>query len=113
MDKAGLPAATVNRLIRLASFQNPEFYRFQAMRLSTFGKPRIICCTEDTGTRISLPRGCLPALGSFLESSGALVEVVDDRFEGVPLKGTFESELSCQQKQALTAILEIFRVRPA
>ena len=36
-----------NVLVRLAAFQNPEFYRAQAMRLPTFGKPRIIACAED------------------------------------------------------------------
>jgi hypothetical protein len=32
-DKARLPQSLANRLIRLAAFQNPEFYRAQAMRL--------------------------------------------------------------------------------
>jgi hypothetical protein len=43
-EKKNLPPAMLNRLLRLAAFQNPEFYRAQAMRLSTFGKPRIISC---------------------------------------------------------------------
>ena len=29
-----------NRLLRMAAFQNPEFYKAQAMRLSTYGTPR-------------------------------------------------------------------------
>jgi hypothetical protein len=48
-----------NRLIRLAAFQNPEFYKAQAMRFSTFGKPRIISCCEDFPKHLALPRGCL------------------------------------------------------
>jgi len=35
-----------NRLLRLAAFQNTEFYKAQAMRLSTYGKPRIIGCAS-------------------------------------------------------------------
>jgi len=31
--KADLPQPLANRLIRLAAFQNPEFYKAQAMRL--------------------------------------------------------------------------------
>jgi hypothetical protein len=54
-----LPAALRNRLLRLAAFQNPEFYRAQAMRLPTFGKPRIISCAEEHPLHIGLPRGCL------------------------------------------------------
>jgi len=43
----GLPPGLRNRLLRLAAFQNPEFYKAQAMRLPTYDKPRIIACAED------------------------------------------------------------------
>ena len=36
----------VAALVRVAAFQNPEFYQVQAMRLPTYGKPRIISCAE-------------------------------------------------------------------
>ena len=36
-----LPPGLVNRLVRLAAFQNPAFYTAQAMRRSTFGIPRV------------------------------------------------------------------------
>ena len=42
VPKAHLPAGLHNRLVRLAAFQNPEFYKAQAMRLPTYGKPRVI-----------------------------------------------------------------------
>jgi hypothetical protein len=45
-DRKDVPPALVPRLARLAAFQNPEFYRAQAMRLPTHGKPRIISCAE-------------------------------------------------------------------
>src|SRR6202171_6454014 len=47
IEKKDLPSAMLDRLIRIAAFQNPEFYRAQAMRLSTYGKPRVISCSED------------------------------------------------------------------
>ena len=59
LAREALPAALRNRLLRLAAFQNPEFYQAQAMRLPTFGKPRIISCAEDHPLHIGLPRGCL------------------------------------------------------
>lgn len=40
--KKGLPAAMLNRLLRIAAFQNPEFHKAQSMRLSTYEKPRVI-----------------------------------------------------------------------
>ncbi|HTD75368.1 MAG TPA: DEAD/DEAH box helicase family protein [Steroidobacteraceae bacterium] len=52
IDRTALPPSMVARLIRLAAFQNPEFYRAQAMRLSTFGKPRIISCALLPGKTV-------------------------------------------------------------
>ena len=40
--KQDLPPGIVTWLMRLAAFQNPEFYRAQAMRLPTYGTPRIV-----------------------------------------------------------------------
>jgi hypothetical protein len=45
--KDGLPPGLRNRLLRVAAFQNPEFYKVQAMRLPTYDKPRIIGCADD------------------------------------------------------------------
>ena len=42
VEKAGLPPALIDRLLRLAAFQNPEFYKAQAIRLPAYDKPRII-----------------------------------------------------------------------
>lgn len=39
IETKGCPDIMLNRLKRLAAFQNPEFYKAQAMRLSTFDKP--------------------------------------------------------------------------
>ena len=60
--KEGLPPGLRNRLLRLAAFQNPEFYKAQAMRLPTYDKPRIIACAEDHPQHVGLPRGCLDDL---------------------------------------------------
>ncbi|HEY2467306.1 MAG TPA: hypothetical protein VGI45_05640 [Terracidiphilus sp.] len=57
VEKNELPSAMLNRLLRLAAFQNPEFYKAQAMRLPTFNKPRVIACGEDLANYIALPRG--------------------------------------------------------
>jgi hypothetical protein len=47
IEKAGLPQTLMNRLIRLAAFQNPDFYKAQAMRMSTWDKPRVIGRAEN------------------------------------------------------------------
>lgn len=40
VEKAGLPSALLNQVKRLASLQNPEFYKKQSLRLSTALTPR-------------------------------------------------------------------------
>jgi superfamily II DNA or RNA helicase len=106
VEKAGLPPAFINRLIRLAAFQNPEFYNAQAMRLSTFGKPRIIACAGELPVQISLPRGVLQELLQLLETHGIAAEISDQRFAGVPLDAQFNGELWPIQKQAAITLSE-------
>jgi superfamily II DNA or RNA helicase len=85
VDRAGLPSAIVARLIRLAAFQNPEFYRAQAMRLPTFGKPRIISCAELHLRHVGLPRGCLDEVLELIKVLGTEAEIRDLRAAGNPL----------------------------
>lgn len=105
VDKSGLPNVLINRLIRLAAFQNPEFYRAQAMRLSTFGKPRIISCAEDFPKHIGLPRGCVEDVKALLTSSNVKFEVEDKRFAGVAISADFQGKLAARQQEAATALL--------
>jgi superfamily II DNA or RNA helicase len=94
-----------NRLLRLAAFQNPEFYRAQAMRLSTFDKPRIIACAEDHPQHIGLPRGCLEDLRHTLIDLGINPIVRDERCAGSDLAVTFQGELRPEQRSAVDALL--------
>ncbi len=55
--KAELPQPLSNRLIRLAAFQHPEFYKAQAMRMPVWTNPRIIACAYNLSQYIGLPRG--------------------------------------------------------
>ena len=48
VEKKDLPPAMLNRLLRLAAFQNPEFYKAQAMRLPTYDKPRVIAAARNS-----------------------------------------------------------------
>jgi superfamily II DNA or RNA helicase/very-short-patch-repair endonuclease len=105
LRKAGLTPALTGRLLRLAAFQNPEFYRAQAMRLNTFGKPRVICCAEDTPDFLALPRGCLEALYALLKANGIRAIVRDERVRGTPLDVRFQGELRPEQRQAAQAML--------
>ena len=100
ISKENLPPSLRNALIRLAAFQNPEFYRQQAMRLPTFGMPRIIGCAEDHGQYIGLPRGCLEDLQSLLTANRIALKLQDKRNEGSPLSVTFQGQLRPEQQLA-------------
>jgi superfamily II DNA or RNA helicase/very-short-patch-repair endonuclease len=105
IPKESLPPALRNRLIRLAAFQNPEFYKAQAMRLPTYGKPRIIACAEDYPKHIGLPRGCMDDLLQCLADLNITPAVRDQRNTGQPLDATFHGELSAEQIAAAQAML--------
>ncbi len=103
--KQGLHPGLRNRLLRLAAFQNPEFYKAQAMRLSTYSKPRVIACAEDLPHHIGLPRGCLDDVRKTLTDLGVRTAIRDERRDGSRLEVKFQGELRQQQKAAADAML--------
>ena len=105
-EKAQLPQALANRLIRLAAFQNPEFYMAQAMRMSVWDKPRVIGCAENYPQHIALPRGCLDAALSLLRDNGIACDLKDERFSGTSLAVAFVGTLRIDQETAVSAMLQ-------
>jgi very-short-patch-repair endonuclease len=105
VPKQGLNPGLRNRLLRLAAFQNPEFYKAQAMRLSTYNKPRVVACAEDLPHHIGLPRGCLDDVRKTLTDLGIRMAIRDERRDGSRLEVTFQGELRHEQKAAADAML--------
>lgn len=102
--KENLVPGLRNRLLRLAAFQNPEFYRAQAMRLPAYNKPRIVSCAEDHPKHFALPRGCLDEVRQMLEALHIRPEIRDERYGGVPLKLSFRGVLRPEQQAAAEAL---------
>jgi superfamily II DNA or RNA helicase len=105
IDKTHLPSPLINQIKRIAAFQNPEFYKKQAFRLSTAMTPRIIACAEDHKNHVSLPRGCLEELKQLLEEYGINISLDDIRTEGVPVNVEFKGKLSNDQDKAAKSLL--------
>jgi superfamily II DNA or RNA helicase len=105
VDRTKLPPTLVNRIVRLAAFQNPEFYAAQAMRLPTFGKPRIISCAELFPKHVALPRGCLDDLLGLLADVGISAEPRDERQSGQPVPTRFLGKLTPEQEEAAANLL--------
>ena len=104
IEKKGLPSSMLNRLLRLAAFQNPEFYKAQAMRLSTFDKPRVIACGEELTDHVALPRACLSEAVALLEAHAVQAEIEDERFIGTAIEAEFRGRLRPLQREAASAL---------
>ena len=106
LEKEKLSGPLRNRIIRLAAFQNPEFYKSQAMRLSTYGKPRIISCCEEFPKHLALPRGCLEELNKLFDALKIKSQIEDERNIGIPIKPIFKGRLRPDQQKAAEELLK-------
>jgi len=104
IPREGLPSALITRLLRVAAFQNPEFFAAQAMRRPTFATPRIIACAELTSRHVALPRGCFDAVLKLFASLRVAVSVEDHRFEGPKIPFSFIGQLRPEQELAVSAL---------
>ncbi|KUK64104.1 MAG: Type III restriction protein res subunit [Desulfofundulus kuznetsovii] len=105
VEKSGISSPALNALKRLAAFRNPEFYKAQAMRLSTFDKPRIISCSYETGQYLCLPRGLEDDVCELLEDNGVRIQFNDETNKGRKLDVRFKGDLRGEQQQAADALL--------
>lgn len=104
-EKAQLPQPLTNRLVRLAAFQNPKFYRAQAMRFPIWDIPRVIGCAENFPKHIALPRGCIESVQQLLRENKVALQLRDERFAGDPLDVRFTGTLRPDQQTAADAML--------
>jgi len=105
IEKKDLPPAMLNRLLRLAAFQNPEFYKAQAMRLSAWNKPRVIACGQDFPLHVAVPRGCLAEALGLLTAHGIKAEMRDERCLGAAIEAEFRGQLRELQEEAVNQIV--------
>ena len=103
INKTGFSARALNRLKRLAAFKNPEFYKAQAMRLSTWDKPRIITISDETEQYLCLPRGCKNEVEALLD--GTPIQWQDERNMGRHIDVEFNGTLRDEQDIALKAMV--------
>jgi superfamily II DNA or RNA helicase len=101
VPKSGISAKALNRIKRLAAFKNPEFYKAQAMRLSTFNKPRIISCADKTRDYMCLPRGCEQDLNNLLDEIKVKSTWIDKTNAGREIDVTFNGALREEQPFAV------------
>jgi len=98
---AEISQRALNRLKRLASFKNPEFYKKQAMRMSTYGHDRIISCADERSGYLCLPRGCEAELKAVFDEYKIDVRFMDKSNSGRPIDVSFKGQLRDEQAMAL------------
>jgi len=106
IKKVSLSPKAQNVIRRLVAFSNPEFYRKQRQRLSTYDQPRIITTHQEDDDYLSIPRGALPALVELLDSADALYSILDKTSPGKPINVRFTGELRDDQQQAAASLLD-------
>lgn len=104
VPKEGISQSGMNKIKRLASFKNPEFYKAQAMRMSTYDKPRIISIADENERYIMLPRGCQESLEQLLAEHSSKLFTEDRRFGGRNIDVQFSGMLRPEQRQAINAL---------
>lgn len=101
----GIPGIVVSALKHAASVSNPEFYRKQAQRLSTFGTPRLVTCFERDDTELRLPRGLLDEVRAVLSDAGFVVDLRQDSNARAPINARFTGTLRPEQDGAVRELL--------
>ncbi|NDY71467.1 helicase [Desulfobacter hydrogenophilus] len=104
IEKTGLSQKALNTLKRYAAFKNPVFYKAQAMRKSTFGKPRVISCSDDYKNHLALPRGCECDIKSLFKKNNVTLIQEDESNPGKAINVEFRGELRDEQQLAIDAL---------
>ena len=104
--KTEVKPRSLNRIRRMATFSNPQFYKMQAMRYSTKQIPRRIQCFRDLEEYVTLPRGCLVELEEKLKAGGISYCIEDCRTTGRSITVSFQGTLQPEQEKAAATMLE-------
>lgn len=106
VDKVGISARALNQFKRIASFNNPDFFKTQAVRMPTYDKPRVICGFDETEDALVLPRGCEENLLDMLRQKNIKVTVQDKRNSGRSIDVIFNGKLRDEQIPAASELLK-------
>ncbi|PIR23531.1 MAG: hypothetical protein COV44_02345 [Deltaproteobacteria bacterium CG11_big_fil_rev_8_21_14_0_20_45_16] len=106
VNTQNLPPNIVASLKRSATFANPEFFKLQQMRFSTWKTPRYIFCGSTNGNQIVLPRGNLDFCKDLGEELGGEVIIHDTRPKFRRKRIKFKGELRTDQKKAVKEMVK-------
>lgn len=101
----GLPPQLLAALKHAAAFHNPEFYRKQKQRFSTFNTPRLVRCLDDTDPDwLGFPRGLVDQATGLIAAAGGTLSVTDGLPSHKPIDVAFTGTLTAVQSEAVEAM---------
>nr|WP_302597370.1 DEAD/DEAH box helicase family protein [uncultured Cellulosilyticum sp.] len=106
IDKIGISARALNQFKRMAAFNNPDFFKAQAMRMPTYDKPRVIYGFDETKETLILPRGCEENFLEVLRKQNIKVVLQDQRNIGRSIDVVFNGKLRDEQVPAIAEMLK-------
>lgn len=106
IDLKNLPSQLIFSLRRLAIFSNPEFFRKQKMRFSTWNIPKYVFCGEQTENFLVLPGGLVDSCKEICKTTGAKFNLKDKRPHYKKFKVSFKGKLRKNQKQTIDILLQ-------
>ena len=105
-EKSQLSPALQTALMRLASFQNPDFFMRQKQRLNTFGIPKLIYTFDNLDRYLALPRGLFDKVAELLNEHQIAWRLDDKRLSLPTIDVTFKGELRANQEVTLQKLLK-------
>lgn len=105
IKKEHIPSSLFSKILAIAAFKNPEFYKAQAKRMSTYGLQRIISCSDEDVEHIILPRGCKKELEKLFHDYSIEANYIPKYYEGEEINVTFNGKLTPQQEEAVSELL--------
>jgi superfamily II DNA or RNA helicase len=106
ISKDGVPSSLLSKIMLLASFKNPEFYKAQSKRLSTYGIQRVISCFDENSNLLILPRGCFTGLEKLFKEHSIEMDIDTNHFEGEDIEANFNGQLTSQQEEAVSELMK-------
>lgn len=98
-----VPASVIAEIKHRATIPNPEFYRRQAQRFSTFGVPRVVIRFTQDDQQLLLPRGLVDDTIKVLTAAGFKVTVSWPRPPKKTLQAAFRGTLRPAQQSGVDA----------
>lgn len=106
IETGNLQPRLQNRIRRLAAFNNPGYFKNQAMGLSNYANSRVIYLGRDEAGFIRIPRGLLDELKRRCDEAGITYTITDQRCAGRHIRAEFTGALKEAQEPAAAKMLE-------